>query len=299
MDEQSLNSPSQETSPDFWAEAENLGRALIECLDYFEALGVERLPAHLAPPPPARPTAGARLANRPATPAPRAQTAPTEPAPAPPPERPPRPTTAPPQAEDQGGPEILAPAAAGRPELDRLIEKCQACPLGQTRPADPIPGRGSARPLMVVVGPTPAIYEGPSGELLKAMIEKGLKLAPEDYYVTSLVKCLPPSEPEAALDQADAVCRPFLMRQLALLAPKIVLALGKKPGQRLSGLEGEPLGLLRPRSHKVLGLEEIWLRITYGLEDILSSQEIKEATWQDLLRIRPGLHQLKASELAG
>lgn len=299
--EQGLSRPSRKTSSDFWDEAEYLGRALVDCLDYFEALGVGQLPARLAPPPPARPAAtGARPTDRPAPTAPRAAQAPPAARPAPQSsERLKRPASTPTPAEEQGRPEIWAPAAAGLADLDRLIERCSACPLGLSRPADPVPGRGSARPLMVVVGPTPAIYEGPNGELLTAMIEKGLKLGPEDYYVTSLVKCLPPAETEAALDRADTVCRPFLMRQLALLAPKMVLALGKKPGQRLSGLKGEPLGLMRPRSHKVLGLEDIWLRITYGLEDILSAQEIKEATWQDLLRIRPGLHQLKVSLKTG
>lgn len=279
MNDQNLNQP--ENPEDFWAEAEGLGRALLDCLDYFEALGVDQLPSRLAPPPPARPAA---------VPAARPTTAGRS-APARPPAE--RPGMGRPAAEN-GDPGLWAPAASGLADLDRLIENCRACPLAQTRPEDPVPGRGSAGPLLLVVGPTPAMFEGPQGELLTAMIEKGLKLSAADYYVTSLVKCRPAAE-SPDLDRADAICRPFLMRQLDLLAPKIVLALGKKPGQRLSGLEGEPLGLLRPRSHKVAGRENIWLRISYGLEDILGSQKLKEAAWQDLLRVRPGLQKLKDS----
>lgn len=291
MSEQNLNNPANLDAHDFWLEAETLGHALLDCLDYFEALGLDRLPAKLAPP--------ASTVSRPAS------MRPTETPKARPPlviqpagrirnEPPDKPASSSAPNEGKGDPGLWAPSAAGLADLDRLIGQCQACPLGLTRPEEPVPGRGSAKPLLAVVGPTPAIYKEPQGDLLTAMVEKGLKLSPGDYYVTSLVKCLPPDE-STDLDQADTVCRPFLMRQLELLAPKIVLALGKKPGQRLSGLEGEPLGLLRPRSHKITGLDQIWLRITYGLEDILASQKLKEATWQDLLRVRPGLQKLKMS----
>lgn len=301
MDEQIVNSSGAWSAEDYWNEAESLGRALVDCLEYFEALGVDRLPAELSPPPAAF-TPMARPVARAAPPAGRAGgysgagSARTV-------ERVGqagveagnnRGSAAPGQPEERGDPGLWASAAAGPEDLDRLIGQCRACPLGRNGLTVPVAGRGSARPLLVVVGPTPAIYEGPNGDLLTAMIEKGLKLSVDDYYLTSLVKCLPPDE-QADLARADAICRPFLMRQLTMLAPKIVLALGKKPGQQLSGLEGEPLGLLRPRSHKVAGMEGVWLRITYGLEDIQSSLKIKETAWQDLLRMRPGLHKLKTA----
>lgn len=291
MNEQNLNNSVNTEAHEFWLEADTLGRALLDCLDYFQALGLDQLPARLAPLPAAvgrattvRPAEGPKA--RPAPPAQPSRRVRTEPS-----DNRARSSV---QDEAKGNPGLWAPTAAGPADLERLIGQCQACPLGRTRPEDPAPGRGSTKPLLMVVGPTPAIYQGSQGDLLTAMVEKGLKLSPVDYYVTSLVKCRPPDE-SADLDQADGVCRPFLMRQLELLSPQIVLALGKKPGQRLSGLEGEPLGLLRPRSHKIAGLDQIWLRITYGLEDILASQKLKEATWQDLLRMRPGLQKLKMS----
>lgn len=299
MDEQIVNSSAAWSAEDYWNEAESLGWALVDCLEYFEALGVDRLPAELSPPPAAS-TPMPRSAARALPPAgrtgghseagsaravERAGQAGAEAVKN-------RGSAAPGRPEERGDPGLWASAASGPEDLDRLIGQCRACPLGRSGLTVPVAGRGSTRPLLMVVGPTPAIYEGPNGDLLTAMIEKGLKLSADDYYLTSLVKCLPPDE-HADFTRADAFCRPFLLRQLALLAPKIVLALGKKPGQQLSGLEDEPLGLLRPRSHKVAGMESVWLRVTYGLEDIQASLKIKETAWQDLLRMRPGLQKLK------
>lgn len=291
-----MDQPDLKTPAGFWREAETLGRALADCLEYYEALGLEGLPPRLAPPPPAgRPAAAgpspasANQARRPA---------PANFQPAGQAEKKFRPAgpagkkSGPSGPAEENGPETWAPEAADLKELERLIGQCRACPLARDRAEEPFAGRGSARPLLVVVGPTPAMAEGPEGQLLTAMIEKGLKLDPADYYLTGLVKCRPRDD-DQPLERADGICRPILWKQLALLAPKTVLALGKKPGQRLSGLAGEPLGLLRPRTHKVIGLEHIWLKITYGLEDILASPEIKAAVWQDLLQIRPGLLKLK------
>ncbi|MDR0881893.1 MAG: hypothetical protein LBP55_05065 [Candidatus Adiutrix sp.] len=224
---------------DFWAEAESLTRALINQLDYFEALGVAGLPWKEWPEP---------VSSAP------------------------------------------APAAGTLAGLADLTRACRACPGAQAGPP-PVPGRGGDRPLVVVVGPTPAMYEAAAGTLLTAMIEKGLKLGPEEYYLTSLIKCQP-AEGQAPASGADQRCRPILQRELARLRPKLVLALGRKPGQQLCGLP-EPLGALRTRSHTLPGLPGVWLRVTYGLEDMLASPEIKTAVWQDLKKIIPGLAKLR------
>ncbi len=279
------SSPNQQrgSPPDaFRAELENLAWTLAAHLEYFEALGLTGLPGPLEEPDPA--------------PAPRKAASPA-------PLRLPDPSARP--ARRPGGTRQVEPAASETPahwagpaatleELAERVDRCQGCPLAGSRPVPPSFGRGSAAPLLAVVGPTPTMYEGEAGVLLTAMLEKGLELSPDDYYLTTLVKCRPPDD-ETPPPGADAACRPVLRRELELLAPKIVLALGKKPGQELSGLAGEPLGLLRPRTHTVAGLEGLWLRVTYGLEDILASPKIKAGSWQDLLRIKPGLLKLRAA----
>jgi DNA polymerase len=230
-------------------EAGILGPALRAQVEYFEALGVTEWPRDILPPPPA----------------PRPETAASRP-----PARPARETKPP---AESGRPDRWAPAARDLAELARLTRACRACPLCSARPAAPAPGRGAPGSILAVVGLDPGMYEGPRGELLSAMLDKGLELRPDEYYIAALVKCASPSgdEPSPA---AARVCGPIVRRELALVRPRIVLALGEPAGRNLSGRD-EPLALLRPVSHTLPGLPESWLRITYGLDHLLSSVELK------------------------
>ncbi len=257
-------------------EADALGRALRAQLEYFETLGVTGWPRDLLPPrPPARPRAAA-----PSSPA-----RPSAPAP---PAAPRRPETA-----EADHPALWAPTAPDRAELERRVAACQACPLARVRSSAPAPGRGSDHPRLAVVGPDPGLHGGPRGELLSAMLGKGLELSPDEYYITSLAKCSPPDGDEPPLPAVRA-CRPVLLRELALTRPPIVLALGELTGRQLTGRE-EPLGLLRPASHPIEGLAGVWLRVTYGLDHLMDSIELKREAWKDLLKIKQALGRLRDS----
>jgi uracil-DNA glycosylase len=132
------------------------------------------------------------------------------------------------------------PATSGSPaerrsaleRLAREIRACRACPLGATR-RHAVVYRGSERPRLVFVGVAPGAEEdrqglpfvGRSGRLLDAAILR-IGLAPEEVGVLNLLKCRPPEnrfDPRAA-----RTCRPFLDRQLALLAPRLVVTLGAR-----------------------------------------------------------------------
>lgn len=274
--ESTLAAPSAVAQPDdFWAEAELLGRALMGQLEYFEALGVEGFPPSVLPPAPARP-------------------APGKPSQATPPEavskRPPRPVSAPGRSEEPAGPEIWAPSAASLSDLAELTGRCQGCPLAATRIVPPVWGRGGPAPMIVAVGPTPAICDEEPRKILSGMMENVLGLTSEQYYVTTLAKCLPP-DGEAPPPAADHNCRPILLKELELLKPRIVLALGRMPGQRLSGSR-DHLALMRPKTHSVKGLPGPWLRVTYGLEDLAASQELKLEAWKDLQKIKMALKKM-------
>ncbi|MDR1045509.1 MAG: hypothetical protein LBP33_10390 [Candidatus Adiutrix sp.] len=245
----------------YWAEIEDLGRALLSQLEYFEALGLTALPRQLAPPTPGPP-------------------------------RQERESAGPAQVQKSSPKPAAAEEAADLAGLKALTAACQACPLGAGRREPPAAGRGGARPLIWLVGPDPSIYAPGAWDLLTAMMEKGLELAPEDYYVSTLVRCRP-SPGGRPGPENDRLCRPFLDRELTLLRPGLILALGRIPAQRLSGSRDQ-LRLLRTRSFPLPGPEKIWLRATYGLEDILESQALKLEAWKDLQRIKPGLWKLKA-----
>jgi hypothetical protein len=129
---------------DFWAEAETLGRILAATLDYYQYQVLEGLPVQLPPPGPV-----ADLKGRDKFPG----------------------------RHSQGDPAHWAPAARDLTRLAELTAGCRACPRGQTRDnGEPAFGRGSDRPLLVIVGQDPGLYEGPEADLLAAILEKGLKL---------------------------------------------------------------------------------------------------------------------------
>ena len=266
------------SAEEYWSELEELGRALLSQLDYFEALGLTALPRNLAPPPArSRPEPpGPVQAQRPS---PRSVVSE---------KRPVLVST----RVDQAAP---AEKAANLDELGGLIVSCQACPLAAKRQAPPSPGRGGANPILWLVGPDPSVFAPEAWDLLTAMMEKGLELGPEDYYVSTLVRCLPPPGTRPG-DQDDRLCRPFLDRELELLNPRVVLALGRIPAQRLSGSRDQ-LRLLRTRSFPLPGPHKRWLRVTYGLEDILDSKALKLEAWKDLKQIKPGLSKLKTERM--
>lgn len=229
----------------FRAEVTALGRALARYLEYFEILGAEGLPVTLA-------------AGR----APAAEQALAAERPAP---------------ESWG----VVSVAKSLPELAALITFCRDC----SSCSIPVPGRGAARAPFVVVGLDPSLYEGAKAELLAGILEKGLQLPREFYYVTTLLKCSPVAGAVTGANEAAARrCLPLLHRELSLIKPKIVLALGEAVGVHLSGLQ-EPLGLLRFCSHPMVGLEGAWLRVTFELEQMLEEPAIKKEAWLSDIKI--------------
>jgi uracil-DNA glycosylase family 4 len=260
-----------ETGPEaekFWTEAETLGRALAAALDYYQVLGLPGLPVQLPPLP--RPAAGS------GSPAPKA---PTREAP----------------AREAPAREATARWAGGARDLDSLAElttNCRACPRGRNRAGTPAFGRGADRPLLALVGLEPGLYEGPEAALLAAILEKGLKL--DRFYLTSILKCPPgPEENPAELAEALSACQAIALRELALLAPQVVLALGETPGRVLTGQPEAPLGLLRNRAFRLEDPPGAWLRVTFSLEQMLDLPDLKLEAWKnDFLKIKKVLDKL-------
>jgi len=265
-----VNRPSEaESLPEiinFWLEAETLGRALAAALEYGQVLGLPGLSIQVPPP---RPAAVA-LPPGPSPPRPAAVALP--------PGAPPAPGQGLPPARWAGAARDLA-------GLANLTAKCRACPRGPARSGEPAFGRGADRPLLVLVGLDPGLYEGPEAGLLAAILEKGLKL--DRFYLTTILKCPPgPEESPAELAEALSACLPVTLRELAILAPQVVLALGETPGRGLTGQPEAPLGLLRHRAFR-LDPPGAWLRVTFSLEQMLALPELKLEAWKaDFLKIK-------------
>lgn len=178
------------------------------------------------------------------------------------------------------------------PELRATIAACSACSLCQTR-RQTVFGSGSTQAHWMVVGEAPGHQEdlrgepfvGPSGQLLDRMLA-ALQLSREDdpalpaarrVYIANALKCHPPRDRNPSADELSK-CLPFLRRQVELLQPRLILALGGAAAKALLGSE-EPVGQLRGRVHAFQGVPLI---VSYHPAYLLRQPLEKAKAWQDL-----------------
>lgn len=186
-----------------------------------------------------------------------------------------------------------APARADWPDLPAVhaaAQACNACGLCEGR-RQAVPGTGHPHAHWMVVGEAPGEQEdqqgepfvGPSGRLLDAMLAAiGLTREAAEparqVYITNTVKCRPPGNRNPS-PQELAACAPFLQRQLALVKPRMVLALGRFAVQSLLGVE-EPIGRLRGRVHSLPDGTPVV--VSYHPSYLLRQPLEKAKAWADL-----------------
>lgn len=184
------------------------------------------------------------------------------------------------------------------PALQQAIAQCQACALGTQR-RQAVSGMGDTQPDWLIVGEAPGEEEdrqglpfvGRSGQLLdKMLLAMGLSRT-QGVYIANVIKCRPPlnRNPEP---QEVAQCSPYLLRQIALLRPKIVLTMGRFAAQAVLGQGGcyaaealhrLPLGQLRGRIHQAqFGALNLPVVATYHPAYLLRSPAEKAKAWADL-----------------
>lgn len=188
-------------------------------------------------------------------------------------------------------------ASAKQAELDRLrvdeVKDCQKCHLAKTR-TQTVFGQGDPNARIVFVGEAPGFEEdrqgiafvGKAGQLLTAMIEKGMGLRREDVFICNVLKCRPPNNRTPTTDEIVA-CSPYLLQQLRIIQPEVIIALGAPAAQTL--LETNvSIGKLRGRFHDFYpsGVEgmgpKVPLMPTYHPAYLLRSPGEKRKTWADL-----------------
>jgi DNA polymerase len=181
------------------------------------------------------------------------------------------------------------PAALDWPALRAAVAGCRACALCGAR-RQTVFGVGHERAHWMVVGEAPGEQEdlqgepfvGPAGRLLDAMLAAlDLTRAPappeRQVYIANTLKCRPPGNRNPQPDEL-ARCLPYLARQIALVQPRIVLALGRFAVQALLGSD-EPIGRLRGRVHRYRGLP---LVVSYHPAYLLRQPADKAKAWDDL-----------------
>ncbi|MDR2443720.1 MAG: hypothetical protein LBE31_09420 [Deltaproteobacteria bacterium] len=169
-------------------------------------------------------------------------------------------------------------------QLYTSLADCKLCPLSQGGKVKPLPGKGQAgSSIMIVIEPPDK--NNTEADLISALLNDiitlGLKLKPEDCFITSLVKC-PVEDPEDPKSINLKPCTSIVMREIELVDPLAVIALGLMPGRALSA-SNQAIGLLR---HKklILGPNEAKLLVTFGLRLMQNDPIIKQEFWQDLKR---------------
>jgi DNA polymerase len=272
-----------EPSPSFVAQLDPRQRAMLAEMGVrVWAPGATDAPAP-APVAPAEPEAA------PPAPAPRAPAAPIAAPAIQPPARPPveAPTPAPAPAPVPAA-HASAVASMDWPELQATVAACEACGLCRSR-TQTVFGVGSTQADVMVVGEAPGEQEdrqgepfvGPAGQLLDAMlraIQHDRQATDErGVYIANVLKCRPPANRNPAPDEVLR-CEPYLARQVALVKPRVIIAMGRFAVQSLLNTT-DPIGRLRGRVHHYQGVPVI---VTYHPAYLLRTPADKAKAWADL-----------------
>ena len=169
--------------------------------------------------------------------------------------------------------------------LELQVRGCDACDLHKTR-KQTVFGIGHHKAEWLIVGEAPGADEdragepfvGLAGQLLTQML-RAIGLAREEVFITNTLKCRPPNNRDPKVGEV-AACGAYLNRQIELLEPKIILALGKTAAQAL--LQSDvPIGKMRGKLYH-LEINNIPTVVTYHPAYLLRSPKEKRKVWEDL-----------------
>ena len=177
---------------------------------------------------------------------------------------------------------------------------CTRCALSQGR-TQVVFGMGDPVADLMFIGEGPGEQEdrqglpfvGRSGQLLDRLLLEELGITREQVYIANVVKCRPPGNRDPKPDEV-AACLPFLMRQIALLQPRLMLAVGRIAAQNLLATDA-PLGRLRGQLHS-FGELNTPLIVTYHPAYLLRTPADKRKAWEDLKFARSTFQRLAAQE---
>lgn len=173
--------------------------------------------------------------------------------------------------------------------LEAEIAACSACRLCEQR-QHAVPGMGDRQAQVMFVGEGPGAEEdrrglpfvGAAGKLLDAMLAAIGLTREQGVYIANTVKCRPPHNRTPQADEM-AACRPYLDRQIALVQPRLLVALGRPAAQVLLD---QPEVRINAARGRVLDHAGTAVLVTYHPAYLLRNQADKARAWEDLCRIR-------------
>ena len=175
-------------------------------------------------------------------------------------------------------------------QLKKKVESCHDCPLSETR-TKVVFGAGNPSAQLMFVGEAPGMDEdlqgkpfvGKAGQLLTKIIAS-IGLGREDVFIANILKCRPPNN-RNPLPEEIARCRGYLLKQIEIIKPRIICALGKFAGQVLLESD-EPITRLRGNFVERYGSLVI---CTYHPAYLLRNPGGKKYVWEDMKKIRKTL----------
>ncbi|MFO7973518.1 MAG: uracil-DNA glycosylase [Candidatus Hydrogenedentota bacterium] len=194
-------------------------------------------------------------------------------------------------------PEPAIVEQTGSEEFEALraeVSQCRKCRLWESR-TQTVFGGGNPNADLVFVGEAPGENEdrqgipfvGRAGRLLTDIIEKGMKMSRQDVFICNVLKCRPPNNRDPRPDEKEA-CEPYLVRQLEMIKPKVICALGGHAAKALLKTE-DSVGRLRGKWHFYQGIP---VRVTYHPSYVVRSEREparhkadKRRVWEDIQEI--------------
>jgi len=172
--------------------------------------------------------------------------------------------------------------------LEKMVTDCHLCELSKSR-QKVVFGEGNPNADILFIGEAPGATEdstghpfvGRSGEILTKMIENVLQIPRTEAYICNIVKCRPPSNRVPSPSEA-LICRPYLLQQIEIIAPKIVVTLGATAYRYLTNDE---TAISRVRGCLIKG-ESYSIIPTFHPSYLLRNPSAKKEAMEDLLKVK-------------
>jgi len=179
-------------------------------------------------------------------------------------------------------------------ELAKIVQQCHLCELSKTR-TKVVFGEGNPNADIMFIGEAPGASEdatgrpfvGRAGELLTKMIENVLEIPRTQVYIANILKCRPPNNRPPTPTEAFA-CKPYLLKQIEIIQPKIIVALGSSAYHYLTN-DNTPISKVRGHSIDFNGIK---LVPTYHPSYLLRNPSAKKEAFADLLQVKKLMQQV-------
>ena len=173
--------------------------------------------------------------------------------------------------------------------LESSVSDCHLCNLSKIR-KNVVFGEGNKNAKLMFIGEGPRagedesgkVFVGRAGDIVTNIIEKVLGLKREGVYIANIVKCRTPENRVPTMEEASA-CKPYLMQQIEMIKPDIIVALGSTSFHHLTGEYDTPISSVRG---EVLSLGDAKLIPTFCPYFLLRNPSSKKEVFQDMLKVK-------------